>query len=114
MENGYGGPVWHASVAWHDARGLRPVMLLTDTQRNEMWRVAGGALVGVGSILLGQWREKLERSLHVKRRLTPDEWGERPWGMDYRGTPEGRERLEHITQWLPPQMREALMSEVLA
>ena len=112
MENGYGGPVWHASVAWQHPGGIRPILMLTDGQKREMWKVAGTALVGVGSIVLGEFRERLERSLHVKRRLSVYEWGGKPWGMDYRHSAEGWNRLNATALYLPPQFHPTLMAEL--
>lgn len=88
------------------------MLLLKSWQRTEMWRAAGIALLGVGSIVLGEWHEKTPRALHIKRRLTPEEWGDRPWGMDYRSTPEGQARLVNISRFLPEGLYEGLMSEL--
>ena len=113
MEAGYGGPVWHASVAWHQPRGLRPTVLLSRYQKRLMWAVALEALEGVGAAVLGEWRQRLDFSLHLKRRLAPAEWpDDRPWGMDYRGTPEGWSRLNAIALYLPVHLHEGLMAEL--
>jgi hypothetical protein len=70
------------------------------------------ALTGVGDPALGEWTEHLERSVHVKRRLTEAEWGGKPWGMDYRRTPEGVARIEAVARELPSDWRGRLMVEV--
>ena len=112
MLNDYGGPVWHASVAWQTPNGMRPISMLFDSERVAMWALAAHELAGVGDPALGEWREPLERSLHLKRRLTPAEWGERPWGIDLRRTWEGRKRLDAVCAHLPPTMRAFVRSEV--
>ena len=77
-----------------------------------MWRIAEEALADVGDATLGEFREKFPRSLHLRRRLTPAEWGDKPWGMDYRGTPDGWERLAYVCTLIPSTLHEAIMSEL--
>lgn len=108
MENDYGGPVWHASVAHHTEEGLTPEWL----QPNDGRRLLHAALDGVGSATLGEWGEGLKFSRHLKRRVTDAEWGGRAWGMDYRKTKEGEARLAQVAALLPIRLRAALMEEV--
>lgn len=74
---------------------LSPLALL------RLWNAVEETLHGVGDRPSGQWRETLGRSVHLKRRLAFSEWGDRPWGMDYRGTPEGEQMLDEVREWLP-------------
>ena len=112
MENGYGGPVWHASAALQRPEGLAPVATLHINQAVDMLLRLRDALAGVGDPALGEWTEHLERSIHIKRRLTAEEWGGKPWGMDYRRTPEGLARIEAIARTLPAEWRGRLLVEV--
>ena len=84
MDAGFGGPVWHASIASHDGR-------LSTAER---WTRAARALSGVGDPRLGEWKETGTVACHLRRRVTADAWGARPWGMDLRHTPEGQQRLQ--------------------
>jgi len=103
--------VWHASAAHHQAFavGLSPLWL---TSEAKLWAVAESALDGVGDPALGEWRERLPYSVHIKRRLTPEEWGARPWGTDYRKTEEGERRLAEIIARLPESHWSAVMAEI--
>jgi hypothetical protein len=83
VEAGFGGPVWHASISTHDGR----------RSTIERWTRAARALSGVGDPQLGEWRETGNIAVHLRRRVTADEWAGRPWGMDLRHTPEGQKRL---------------------
>ena len=104
--------MWHASVAWQTLTGLVPVNRLSSADRERMCGVATEALVGVGDAGLGEWREEIERTLHLKRRLTPSEWGDRPWGMDYRGTWEGQKRLARVLKYTPDLLHAQILSEL--
>ena len=88
MDAGFGGPVWHASIASHGRNG-RPESMVTD----EHWQRAYCALANVGQPDLGEWKETGEVACHLRRRVTAEEWKNRPWGMDLRHTPEGQKRL---------------------
>lgn len=70
------------------------------------------ALAGVGDAALGEWNARERCSLHLKRCLTDEEWGDRPWGMDYRKTPEGERRLHLIGATLPAEWAARIMAEV--
>ena len=97
MDAGYGGPVWHASIAFHE-RG-RPVAKVTD----EHWLRADRALSNVGDPALGEWREVGPVAAHLRRRASADEWNDRPWGMDLRHTDEGRSRLQVVGAVASPE-----------
>jgi len=101
MENNLGGPVWHASVAWQDLAGPRPIVLMIPAQIIRLSYAARKALDGVGDARLGEWSETGERAIHLLRRLTASEWGDRPWGMDYRHCAEGERRLAPVRHLLP-------------
>jgi hypothetical protein len=92
MEEGYGGPVWHASCAGKGSRTtLRSAALV--------------ALSGVGRSETGQWEEWTGRAFHVRRRLSPDE--EQLVGpvVDIRGTPEADERRLTALAAIPAHLR---------
>lgn len=75
---GFGGPVWHASVA-HASRG-------------RCKKAALRALEGVGSTLLGEWHDDRPRAYHIRRRLTPQEADKVGPVLDLRGTSEAEMR----------------------
>jgi hypothetical protein len=78
--------------------GVLPLWMVN---RALLWKIAHVALWGVGDTIAGEWREEGKTAVHLRRRLTKAEWGDRPWGMDYRGTPEGHARLAANQAWLP-------------
>ena len=98
--------MWHASVAFHDGRGVVPVSKLAVITILGLWDVAMTALDGVGDKALGEWTEQGQDAVHLRRRLSAGEWGARPWGMDYRGTPAGEAMLAENRQWLPAGYQE--------
>lgn len=102
----YGGPVWHASVAMHTERGPMPVAEVPPFVRLLMAACLEQALEGAGDKALGQWTETGTAALHCRRRMTAQEWGPRPWGIDLRGTPEGAALLEECAPYLPKDWRE--------
>ena len=89
MDAGFGGPVWHASIAAHDRNG-RPEKV--GDSADHMLRAAR-ALSNVGDGRLGEWQETGNVAFHLRRRVSADEWAGRPWVMDLRHTDEGRRRL---------------------
>jgi hypothetical protein len=100
MEQGYGGPVWHASVA-HHGRYTDPAEVAERVRR---------ALRGVGDAGLGEWWETGPSAMHCRRRVTAAEWADRPWGMDLRKTAEGDRRLEAAgcpRAWSPDEFMHA-------
>ncbi len=60
MDAGYGGPVWHASIASH---GLRIPESVLEQQ-------ALAQLAGVGDPDAGEWIERRGSYVHVRRRLS--------------------------------------------
>ena len=77
---GFGGPVWHASVAGSVIKAV-------------LEREALRQLEGVGDASLGEWRETGEKAFHVRRRLSAAE--QERTGLtvaDIRRTPEAAER----------------------
>lgn len=90
MEEGFGGPVWHASAA---PLGVFPV-------RSHLRDCALNSLEGVGDAALGEWEEWTGRAYHVRRRLTADECA----GLtvvDIRGTPEAERRFSAVRRFVP-------------
>ena len=87
---GFGGPVWHASVAprraWYGATMCE--------------RRAEQALVGLGAADLGEWREWTGRAFHLRRRLAPTEQALVGPVQDIRGTAEARTRAEALPRQL--------------
>lgn len=101
MEANYGGPVWHASAAWHDLGRTVPLAELGAAMILRLVMAARYALQGVGDATLGEWQDNGRAAYHLRRRVTAVEWGLQPWGMDYRGTAESRRRLAPVRRWLP-------------
>jgi len=66
-----------------------------------MWERAQRALHRVGDGTLGEWRGSGREAIHVRRRVTADEWGDKLWGMDYRNTPEYAVRIAPVVHLLP-------------
>jgi len=86
MDLGFGGPVWHASVAVHRFRFPDPAK-----------QFAEQALAGVGDAALGEWHEASPMAYHIRRRLSVAEALERGLVVtDMRGTAAGAVRLEKL------------------
>lgn len=60
------------------------------------FELASRALAGVGSPSLGQWVERSEAAVHIRRRLSAREAALVNPLRDVRGTPEERERLTRL------------------
>lgn len=95
MDAGYGGPVWHASIARHDTPSRRPVRLGTLPSTDEHTLRVTRSLSGVGDATLGEWweREPSAVAVHVRRRVSFAE--AQLYGLDVvdvRGTDE------HVTR----------------
>jgi hypothetical protein len=90
MEEGYGGPVWHASAA----------PFATAPVRSHLRDCAREALEGVGDESLGEWEEWTGFAFHVRRRLTAVEQGSLEV-VDVRGTAEAARRLAVVRRFLP-------------
>lgn len=91
MEQHYGGPVWHASVA----------LVAFDMQPERLRTQALAALAGVGDASLGEWEEWTGRAYHVRRRLSASESSVVGPVIDVRGLPEGLRRVANMTPYLP-------------
>jgi hypothetical protein len=102
MEEGYGGPVWHASAA---PFGVVPV-------RSHLRDCALAALEGVGDASLGEWEDWTGRAFHVRRRLT-DEERDGLEVVDVRGTPEAERRLRAVQRFLPASQLAMARAEML-
>jgi len=83
---GFGGPVWHASAS----------ALTIPTA----WSMAERALQGVGDAMLGEWRERGERAVHIRRRLSLVEQGDLTV-RDIRGSKEERARIRALLHDAP-------------
>ena len=94
LEQGYGGPVWHASIAHHGKRRLPPGV--------EHFDRCHRALQNVGDHRLGMWTEGGGIAFHLRKRLSlPEQAAAGLVVADIRGTPEAAERLEAVRRWLP-------------
>ena len=91
---GFGGPVWHASVAG----SIFPAVLEREAVRQ---------LAGLGDAAAGEWREMGNRAFHVRRRLAAREVAVTGPVVDIRGTPEARQRAAGLGTMLrlaPPEV----------
>lgn len=72
-----------------------------------VWDVAEEQLAGVGDATLGEWRERGDIALHLRRRLTADEmkYGRIESVCDVRGTEEFVKRIDRMRPLLPARMR---------
>jgi hypothetical protein len=61
-------------------------------------------LAGVGDAALGEWEERGDVAVHLRRRLTADEAANIGPVIDVRGTWEGQKRLTRMRRFLPPQI----------
>lgn len=89
-----GGPVWHVSVSCAPQYGAS-----TDTLLRECYV----ALEGAGDASLGEWTERGDKAVHVRRRLSDLERAshKRLSAVDIRGTFEARERTAKMQQHVP-------------
>lgn len=76
---GFGGPVWHTSVA--QVRALP--MIRRETLAREV-------LDGLGDASLGEWTEDNPRAFHLRRRLAVEEAAQIGEVIDVRGTTDAR------------------------
>lgn len=84
--------MWHASVSGRWSRDWR---LLEEIARDELRRV--------GAPTAGEWVERGDIALHLRRRLTPSEMkqGGITQTCDVRGTEDARTRLARVRPFLP-------------
>ncbi len=99
---GFGGPVWHASIA---ARGGL-------TTRAALEREAERQLAGVGDASLGEWREWTGRAFHIRRRLSDREQQRTGPVADIRQTEEARTRALSVASLLQLAPPEVLIEEL--
>lgn len=92
MEQGYGGPVWHASAAPYRLAVSREVLA----------RAAREALSGVGDATAGEWEEWSGYAFHLRRRLSAEEARTVGEIMDIRDTPEADRRCAAVRSFIPP------------
>lgn len=100
MDEGFGGPVWHASTG--------NVRLFTEAQ---LKAEAITQLEGVGSALLGEWHEWTGYCYHLRRRLTPEEQQSVGPVLDIRGTKEASRRCKLISRIMPHLPHELVWRE---
>lgn len=65
------------------------------------FEIARNALKGVGDVGLGEWQERGEKAVHVRRRLSATEQEVIGDMCDLRGTDEGQKRFERALRWMP-------------
>lgn len=87
---GFGGPVWHVSVAPRIALGEGTLRGLAYEQ-----------LAGVGDATLGEWTDWTGTAYHLRRRLTESEAPRVGAVKDIRGTWEAQKRVKAIMRYLP-------------
>lgn len=97
MEQGYGGPVWHASAS---------ALSGWPTDQNFLRRCARAALEGVGNASEGEWEHWGNIAYHIRRRLSADEQAQIGDMVDVRGTAEAITRHNAVRQFLPIHMRD--------
>lgn len=78
----------------------------------ELTKLAKKALRGVGEPLRGQWIERGERAMHVRRRLSRAEQMHVGDVRDLRQTEEGWTRLRAVVDVIPPQARQGALEEI--
>jgi hypothetical protein len=91
---GFGGPVWHASVAG----SIVPAVLEREALRQ---------LAGLGDAAQGEWREMGDTAFHVRRRLSAREAPAVGDVMDVRRTPDALRRAAALGARLllaPPEV----------
>lgn len=87
--------MWHVSIA--------PQIPLSD---RALLSAVERVLDGVGDPELGQWIERTDRALHLRRRLSHDEAAQVGPVVDVRGTWEARKRISRVAHLLPPGWEE--------
>jgi len=92
---GFGGPVWHLSVA--SQRLTLP--------ESELRALAHAGLDGAGDASLGEWEERGESALHLRRRLSAREALSVGPVSDVRGTVEQARRVASVLRFIPPAFR---------
>lgn len=96
----YGGPVWHVSVSKLGASD------------EELLQMARRELARVGDSRLGEWIERGERALHLRRRLAKQEQSLIGEAIDMRHTAEAWRRYNAMEPYLNEQGRGLAMEEL--
>lgn len=99
---GFGGPVWHVSVA---SRGIPYGRAVLEAQ-------AERELQGLGDPALGEWRESSGWVFHLRRRLNAAEQVHVGPVLDVRGTDEARRRARQLGRFLRHVPPEVLADEI--
>ena len=103
MEEGYGGPVWHASASIGTRLVLRDITIKTFLKNRAL-----DALRGIGDETSGQWEEWSGVAYHIKRRLTTKEQRQVGSVVDIRDTPEAIKRHSAVRRYLPPEWQDRI------
>lgn len=105
IEAGFGGPVWHASVAPRGTYRIHP---------NYLRRTAHNALQGVGDSTLGEWEKQGVVAFHLRRRLSAAETAIVGPAVDARNTRDGLLRAVRVLTALPqfPALRQIVLAEL--
>lgn len=98
---GFGGPVWHASVA--------PVRGSGRIHKQQLRGMAVGALAGVGGEQ--QWHQWTGYAYHLRRRLSPSEQLLVGDAVDCRTTDEWDQRFAAAKDYLPRRALEIALEE---
>lgn len=93
--------MWHASISDPAWRGS----YAGGSHADELFVIAESVLHGVGDPALGEWRERGEIAVHLRRRLTPAEAAIVGPVVDVRGTWEHEKRINRMRRYLPEGMR---------
>jgi hypothetical protein len=96
IEAGFGGPVWHASIA--------PRSKSLAVQPERLRAIAEEVLTGVGDAAAGEWMELGEIAVHLRRRLSAAEAATVGPVVDVRGSWESQKRLRRMEKYLPPEL----------
>ena len=101
---GFGGPVWHASVASQR-------LFIPDTEKR---RIAFDLLEGYGDASLGEWEELGKGFFHLRRRLSDEEAELVGPVVDVRGTEEAGRRVWAVRKWVLMVGAEDMAAEEVA
>jgi|SRR6185436_9707315 len=96
----YGGPVWHLSVSKLGATDL------------ELLHMARRELAHVGDSRLGEWVERGQLALHLRRRLAKQEQALIGEAVDMRHTAEAWRRYKAMEPYLNEMGRDLAMEEL--
>ena len=83
------------------------------TDPEPLFRLAAQALIGVGDVTRGEWREVGDIAVHLRRRLSDIEAATVGPVVDIRGTWEHTKRLNRVRRYLPEPMQKLSDAELL-